>query len=490
MADSTTTPTNIPLTDTMVPLDTSQTVSLFMIDPVFTNRNSGYHTLLDAGGVCRFSQTGLSYFSKPEAVDSPIKATDRKVSWVADTTPSLFVDKTAYSQFVSDMESISIPIKTTLFQLLDQVFFSSQTIADLETLLTTTAPFNTLYVPKSLYSTASLISSTYYQAGVGTTLNVYPYLSFSVQLPYPTAQNPTQYDLTVYINDADWIKNYPISLIEAVAPPLPYADLLTANLQTATDNEFTIAKKISDTYFSTIGAADNARPNSGEIVYTSTIVDPTNSSLFLAVPFIVSYKGAQPSISQMREAIKQAILASGVGTITQWQNRLPDLFITQRFYLVPIWDNTVKQGDRILNKGIISPSDTLTKLAYIFPSMSRGDITKLVEYLTATYGEMVIASVPDVNTAYQGKLNALYSTYQPISTTDPAFQYMDTPTQNFAKSLNTILPISGGVTQDPNVVLVTDRGISYYSFTLGSAELCVVTKDCYTSILASVANNG
>ena len=480
--------TTTPLVDTLTPMDTTVPVSMFLYDAAFTSRTGASHPLLTGGGICKPSMTGLSYFSKPIDITSPMVASNRTVGWTAETVPAVIVDDASFDGFVQDIADMGDDVRLNIFRVLDLIFFNGKSIADLETALTGSTPFNTVYVPGTLYTTSVQKSATYYTSALNGTISVFPYLSFSLQLPYPSAAKPTQYDFTVFVDDATWIAKYTKSIIESVTPNMPYQDLLTANLTTATVNEFTIAKSISDLTFSTLGAALNTSPTSGYVIYHSTVIDPDNSSNFVTIPFGLSYRGAAPTIMEMRSAVRSAVLASGVGTQAEWQARLPDLFIQQRFFLIPLWDKTVAQSDRILYSGITQSSGVAKTLGYLMEDQTHAQIQDNLELFPVFYNNMVIASLPDTTAPVVGTLTAQFPSYQDYATSSPTFQYMATDAKTFSRSLNTMLATAaGGNNVDATLVSSVDQGLTYFSFTLNEIEYCVVTKDCYTGILKSVS---
>lgn len=482
--------TTTPLVDALTPMNTTMPVSLFLYDAAFTSRTGASHPLLTGGGICKPSMTGLSYFSKPIDITSPMVPSNRTVGWTPETVPALIVDDASYDDFVQDAAAMGDDVRMTLFRVLDLIFFNGKSIADLETALTGSAPFNTVYVPGTLFTTAAQKSATYYTSALNGSIQVYPYVSFSLQLPYPSAAKPTQYDFTVFADDATWIAKYTKSIIESVTPNMPYQDLLTANLTTSTVNEFTLAKSISDLTFSTLGAALNSSPTSGYVIYHSTVIDPDNATNFVTIPFGLSYRGAAPTIMEMRSAVRSAVLASGVGTPAEWQARLPDLFIQQRFFIVPMWDQTVSQSDRILYSGISKPASVTKTLGYLMADQTHAQIQDNLELFPVFYNNMVMASLPDTTAPVVGELLAQFPSYQDYATSSSTFQYMANDAKTFARSLNTLLATAaGGTSVDPTLVSSTDQGLTYFSFTLNEVEYCVVTKDCYTSILKSASGS-
>lgn len=482
--------TTTPVVDTLTPMDTTVPVSMFLYDAAFTSRSGASHPLLTGGGICKPSMTGLSYFSKPIDITSPMVPSNRTVAWTPETVPSLIVDDASFDSFVQDAADMGDDVRMTLFRVLDLIFFNGKTISELETALTTSAPFNTVYVPDTLFSTAASEGATYYTSALNGTVQVYPYATFSLQLPYPSAANPTQYDFTIFLDDATWIAKYSKSIIESVTPNMPYSDLLTANLTTATVNEFTLAKSISDLTFSTLGATLNKSPTSGYVIYHSTVIDPDNASNFVTIPFGLTYRGALPTIMEMRSAVRAAVLASGVGTSAEWQARLPDLFIQQRFFIIPLWDKTATQADRVLYSGISKPADVTKLLGYLMADQTHAQIQENLELFPVFYNNMVMASLPDITAPVVGDLLAQFPTYQDYATSASTFQYMSTDAKTFSRSLNTMLATAaGGNNVDPTLVSSVDQGLTYFSFTLNEIEYCIVTKDCYTSILKSVNGN-
>ena len=76
----------------------------------------------------------------------------------------------------------------------------------------------------------------------------------------------------------------------------------------------------------------------------------------------------------------------------------------------------------------------------------------------------------------------MFPTYQCYATTDTNFQFMDVATQQFVRTLSTILAIAMGNATSTVYFKTKDKELEYISFVLNSVEFCVITPECYKTL--------
>lgn len=461
-------------------------VSLFVADPSFYNHASPFREMLAAGGVGKLSKTGLSYFVDLYTDEDDRDPTSRVVDWTPVYAPSMLVDNSIYGTFVSDLTNAPQATRDGIYAIIDRILFHHSATTALETDLTTNAATSNVYVAGSALVSTSTVTDTVYSttSNVVTAFSGPPYATFTITMPKGT--DTVQYELTVYAQNASWLKNYPNSTITAVSPPIDYQDLLTMSLSTTTSNTFATAVSTAMLNYQSLAATMDADPSSGYVVFRVVVEDTLNNAE-VSAPFLLTYNGSTPTQLTMREAVKAAVLGSGIGTEAQWQLRIPDLFIDTQFYLVPLYDQTTSESDGTIYPSVINPSILPTILGKVFPAYQPALLQSGVELILASYQRLWVASVEDPSSQTSTTIKTLFPTYQCYASTDSQFQYMDANTKAFAIQLTSAIAFAMGNTTSSTLQVVTDQGLSYVSFVLNNVEFCVVTPDSYTAMLEATS---
>lgn len=468
---------------------TATPVNLFVYDPVFLDRSSPFFSILNSGGVGTLSSVGLSYFqSVYEAPDKRAPST-RVVGWQPETAPVLIVDEIEYSSFVNVFNIISDSERAGIFKIIDKLAFdfsASAALTDIETFLTKDADISPIYEPGTFKLNTEAVSATAHSqtnAGVNTVVSVPQYVEFQINIG-KQGSVVNSFTVTAWIYESAFLKGYPVSIIEEVVPPLPYSTILSAPLVGTTDNVFTTAKTAAQLNASTLKPSLDVTENSGYVSYNASAYDTSGNVAPLV--FNILYRGAVPTQIQIRAAIRNAALNSGYGDATQWKQRIPELFINSRFYLIPIWDDVKAMPDLNIYPSVADVSTLLVSVGKVITTMSASDIASAIQLLVVPFNRMVVASLPDtIDNQTQTTLLAMFPSFQCYATTDPNFQYMDSATQQFSLSLNTVMSVITGSSTSDVYTKVTDGQLEYISFTQGATEFCVISETCYRTMVGA-----
>ena len=325
----------------------STPVALFVTDPSFYNHATPFISILDQAGIGKLTKQALTYFSTPYYAQDPRDPTTRSVGWAAEYPSTLLIDQSIYPDFVSQFQSTTSTVETSLFQILDQILFNPSSTTDLETWLTTTDGVKDLYVAGSVLHSTTNVTDTLYtnKSQNSQQFTTIPYATFTIALP--TGGSTVNYDITAYVDTATWLARYPNTQIVAISPPMSYSDLLTASLSTANGNRLAIASETQTLNYDAISAQIQSTLSSGYTQFRVSVNDSANAAT-VSVNFLILYKGPVPTQLELRQAVGNALTNSGVGTQAQWQTRIPDLFVTTQFYLIPQYSNeTTASGTTI-----------------------------------------------------------------------------------------------------------------------------------------------
>lgn len=469
----------------------SDVIEGFLVDSAFRDRAKSVSGMLsqDANQICSFTPHGSTYFNTPVKMTDPGVATARKVAWTSTTKATLLVDTQVFTEFSSIYTALSAAQDDAMFRIIDRLAFNNDPTAtddDLDAILSADDTLTGFYVPKSV-SRSTVFTPTEVWLDNETQLNISVpnYVRFDIQVTAGT--ETVQSTLMIYLNCDSFVANYSKSTIKTVVPPLPYATLLTASLSAAVGNVFTTANLSATLSYNTQSPDLALNTMSGQCMFMVTLVDGTTS---LDVPFNLLYKGKYPSISQIRDAIRSQILASNAGTEDQWRSRAPGLFIVARFYLFPLWDAVVTKPNTVLNQGItqLSKVADLNKSALLSAGLDT-DITSQALFESG-YDGMVILTVPDdgykpMDSSMVGSKYILdyFPDFQTCTSLDTVYALLSPQTQLFIKRLNEVLAKASGASTTDTTMLTQEGALTYYSISINDLEMCLVTKDCYTTLL-------
>lgn len=468
------------------------TAQLFVIDQAFTDYKDPIHQILNTVDVARPSTKALSYFNDVSLCKDTRAAASRQVNWNGDTVPSFIFDDKVASDFATALKAVDSKYVGDIFALIDRVAFYVQTgdnATVLDTALQALDGVKDIYVAGSLSYPSATSAAAAYQAD-GTTVNVTCPTYFYAELFLPIGSTPTQFGVTFWISNAAFEAGYSISTIISVVPPIDYTTILSASLTDNQSNVFSVATKSSNLNYATINAQIDAVNASGYLTYLVTLHDTSGATL--SIPFNLLYKGSEPTTLQISDAIQAAVLASGVGTQADWEARTPELFVVSRFFLIPMWDETiVRAGGTIAYQSLTNILTASAKITALFPSSEYKNQLNLIDLMLSSYNRMFVVSVPDINNPTGSQtLAAQYPDYQCYGSTDSNFALMTTATQQFVNDLSDTLAVASGKTAPTTQRLVTSSGLEYYAFSEGSSEYLVMTMASYTAALAAAVAGG
>lgn len=465
------------------------TIEGFVTDLAFTDQTKNTSDLFPSStaNVAELSSNALSYFSTPTAIIDKRTPTDRAVNWAAQTRPRIVVDHDVFDTFTATIAALPLASLNQLFSIVDKVLFNylpTDTPAGLETFLTSNVSTKDVYVAGSLSVSTRIVTDNVYVDGAAPKqISVPAFVAFDVLVP--SGSTTKTYSLKLYASISAWLSGYSQSVIAEVIPPLPYEKLLNESIHTATDNIFSTATLSATLSFNTVEARLKSTVVSGMFEFRAVLQDSSNT---VGVPFNILYKGRVPTLFEIRNAVKQKLLNSGVGDETAWKKRIPGVFVSGRFYVVPFWDNTYAKPDQLLFPNVIGFNDMSSITSQILSTLGYSDVRDYMDIISIYYNHMTASVIPDLSGSFTVKrLSDIVPDYQSYSASDEQFGYMQDTTKAFVRDLNTVLSIASSTTPvsavyGPN----TEGALSFYSYTAGNYEICVITKSCYQAILESV----
>lgn len=456
----------------------------FLFDSDFINDSSIIDPVFKTGGVCSPSPLAISYFKSPQ--EFPDERTSRATDLNALLTavPKLIVDSNQFQQFLTDVQDTwSSTERENFFALLDLLFFDYNANATAEAVETNLETISQYVQNTYVYSNTTTSATAYLSTSV--TITVPDYVSFTYKIA-----NDTEYQFCIYASNVVFLTNYPISTIAAVVPPLPISQLYTLDLVSGIANVFQTALASATLSQQTLQSYIASGEYSGFVSQNVTFVDTNNNTT--VVQFNILYNGAVPGVIAVRSAISELLINSGVGTEAGWEARAPSLFVTQLWYLIPLWENKTSLVSSYVYPNIV-PMTTIENDAEKFLyDMESGFITANLDVVTSYYNNITMAAVPDVdNDPTRLSLAAEHPTFQDVSPTNATFNYMTTATQQFASLLGSALSVAAG-NANTNTALTmytaTGDNRTYVTFSVSDCEYYVATSTTYLALIDATSS--
>ena len=417
------------------------TIYAFLYDSAFLNNTSAIDPVRKTGGTCVLSSTALSYFVTPQEFVDPRPHRATNLSLPFTTKSHLILDQTQYAAVLSQIQSVwTLTEQENLFAIIDQLCFAYAVNASVSSVELSLAQWPQFLANSLVFSTTNSVA-TVYDTTPGATITCPDYVTFT----FVTA-NSTQYEFRIWLNNSVFVTQYPLSTIAVVVPPVPLAELYTLNVITSTDNILATALVSSSTNQQTLQSYIQSAQYSGYVAQNVLFYDGNGNTA--NVEFNLLYNGVAPGSIAIRTAIRNLIevaltgssQVAPIGTLSGWQALLPSLFVTEVFYLLPMWDATTSLINSIIYPNIISIQQAFTDADLALYDVPAAFITANLNLLSVFYNDMNVLAVPDAgNNPNRFALLAEHPTYQNVATTSPAFATMTTETKQFASHSHSAL---------------------------------------------------
>jgi hypothetical protein len=471
----------------MVTGSESVTIEGFVSDLAFVDRSKSINGILvDEGNkVASLTSRALSYFTEPAAFADRREPAARSINWTATTSPQLIIDEQVFESFVSVVNALPSSVPIGFFKLIDKLFFKynpADTKASIESFLKADADIAAIYTAGSYKASSTILTDTVYLEGNTTrSIQVPAFITFEMTLPSGTSRRP--FYVKLYTSVEAWLLTYNSSTIVKVIPPLPYEKIFNDNLRNTSDNIFATASLTTMLTYTSTQYLLGPVQISGIVEYKAVVTDGLYA---VTVPFNIIYKGRPPTLFEIRTALKNDLLASGVASEQNWRKRIPGVFVTGRFYVVPLWDKTFTKPDQQLFPRILPYKSYMDVADTILSSLGYGDVSKYMDVLSLYYNRMSAIAIPDMSGLIDvAPLSSVIPDYQDYSPSDEQYAYMQEMSRQFASEINTVMTVDSGAKQTDVYGPNTEGLLSFYSFTIGSYEICVISKLCYDTIVGS-----
>lgn len=466
----------------------STAVEGFILDTAFLDQRKIINGILieDVSSVGTLTQNGLSYFNTPFVFKDSRNASSRDVNWAASTVASIIVDNQLFSDFDTTIDNLSNSIAAGFFKIIDRLVFkfnASTPSATIESFLNTDSDTHPIYVPGSFSISSRIVNDVVYlSSGSTTPVSAPDFVRFSIIVP--SGSTTRQYDFTLFCEVSAFLAGYSSTTILDVVPAIDYATLYSASITLSNSNVFSIASQSASLLYNTTHNTFNTNLFSGIHEQIVMLVDTANNTT--TVPFNLFYRGRKPTQVEARGAIRDALLASGIGNEAGWKARIPGVFITGRFYIVPFWGETVSKPDQVVFPNILSTLKYINNTKAVMASKSWTTIEEHIEVISVAFDKMIGTVVPELSGVVDvSDLASFIPDYQSYAPSDQNYTYMDANTKLFTTAINAILALDKAGTTSTTYHKTTENLLEFFVFTVDTLEFCVITKNCYTQLLGS-----
>lgn len=303
-----------------------------------------------------------------------------------------------------------------------------------------------------------------------------------IQFEYKTAE--VWLSLKLWISSAAFAKQYPYVTITNVIPPYDLAVLTDPGILSKLGN-LTILQAGSTYIFSKTNLEAIARDQNGVHSFSTKYVLDARTTI--NITFALPYCGAhEPSSLDARRAIRNYLEENATVTTDELKALFPEVYIDNRFYIVPVYDKFTPRAGKDFYPSIWKPLD-LVRLAHrVYTDVSTEFIDTNLELINNSQNKMISLVVPDENNATLFSILDEHPTYQDYATTDAGFRYQDGITQEFSVKFAQAMAIINGVAIANEFNITTMGDLRYVVFAQGNAEYLVMFKDSYDNLIEGV----
>jgi hypothetical protein len=455
-------------------------IHAFLFDPDFLNTTSVLDPVRKNGGLCVPSQQSLSYFVTPEELIDPRVLRASNLNTILTAKSRLIIDQVEHPQVLADIQSTwTVTERQHLFAIIDQLCFAytpNATAAQVELALAALPQ----YLPASYVYSNTTSAATVYVNGGQSAIICPDYVTFTFVIA-----NGTQYQLRVWLSNQKFYQLYPLSTIGAAIPPLPLSELYTLSISGSTASVFATALAASTASQQQLQGYIQSAQYSGYAAQGVTFVDGNGNATI--VQFNLLYNGCAPGAIAIRTAIRTLLLNSGVGTAAGWQAIAPALFVTELFYLLPMWELTTTLVNVIIYPNVAPVQQVLSDATTALFDLPTGFVAANADLITVFYNGMTVIAVPDSeNVGTRLSLSGEHPTYQDVATTSLAFDTMTALTRQFAALLGAAISAAAGNPISNSALAVytpPNDTRTYITFTVADVAYYVMTRASYLALV-------
>lgn len=396
-----------------------------------------------------------------------VELPEEPVDILSTRTMKLNIDYAKLSdEELTAIDNISVLKQTHLFNIIEYAIYgtiASDTVTDINTVLVNDDTLYGGYLEHSIKISSERTLVTIY-GDINVIRNVPNYIEFIFIV------NDVEIEFNIWFGKSTFEDEYPECTILRAVPPFDLEILLDPSGLSNPISSGILSKQAVDAQ---LQPEIDDRDQTGMYLFeTRFIYDKT-----YWVTFGLVYRGRCPNPLEARDYLAKWILDSGIGSLGLWEVRLPDIFYTSSFLLIPIYDNITELTNADIYPSIINISTITEKMNEIVALIPRAT-DPYREVMTAAYDKYFIGVAPaDINE--ESSLMKIHPTYRDFSSTDAGWIEMTDRTQNFSIKLNKGLAIAAGEANSLNFGLVEMSGLNWVNFVYDRVNFLILEKNSY-----------
>ena len=377
------------------------------------------------------------------------------------------------------LNNLTVEQQRCLFNIVECIYTqNTQSDSVVESKLTTDDAFSGYVAESYHHSTESVNADVLNTSGLTTNLK----FSNWIQFEFTT----TEIDLVVklWISNIAFAKQYPYVTITNVIPPFDL-NILTNPGNLVQLGNLDILRSSSSYIFSKTNLEAIARDQNGiYTLYTKYVIDTRKS---ISIPFAVPYCGAhEPSSLDIRRAIRSYLEDNTLLTDDELKIIFPEIYIDNRFYLIPAYDRYTSRAGKDFYPSIWKPLELVQLAHRVYKDVSSEYIDTNLELITNSHNKMISLALPDENNAGIFSIFNEHPTYQDYSTTEAGFRYLDGVTQEFSTKFARAMAVANGTSTSNEFSVTVISDLEYIVFAQGNAEYLIMIKTSYDTLIEDV----
>lgn len=364
----------------------------------------------------------------------------------------------------------------TIFNIAELCYLAqSRSIEDLENQLTTDLVFMNLYAPGSV-AVSVVTNPVDISNPSNMNVRIPNWIEFQI---YLTSDKEKILKVKLWLSSNDFSKNYPYTTITQVVPPCPPETLFNTVKNMSQMETMIESNKYT---FSKINADLILNDQAGALSFnTRYYLGPDTE---YTITFAVLYKGAKPPTTMAcRAAIKQFLIDTGLASIDNLEIMFPELFVDYQYFIIPLWNAYNDLEDRRIYPSI-APTYAYIKneMDRLYPNVEEDYIDTRMQTILNSESDIFSLVLPNTLNPDLTTLLQLHPTFNRRASTETAYAYMEAKTKLLSNKLARVFAVmfKSLATQEFNTYV--EDGRTYLTFTVGNAELQVMTPEGYRYI--------
>ena len=285
----------------------------------------------------------------------------------------------------------------------------------------------------------------------------------------------------LWISSQAFASQYPFVTITNVIPPYDLNKLTDPGTLSKLGN-LTVLEASSSYIFNKTNLELISKDQNGIYTFNTKYVIDTRTVIY--IPFALPYCGAKvPSSLESRRAIRAYLNENSTLSNAELEAIFPEVYIDNRFYLIPIYDDFLSRAGKDFYASIWNPQQLIDRAHLLYTDVEDEFIDERLELLTNAQNKMITLAIPDPNNSEVFSIKAEFPTYQDYATTDAGFRYMDAEAQEFGAKLARAIAIVNGLASSNEFTTTTVGDLNYIAFSQGKAEYLILDKDSFNRVV-------